>query len=211
MTYDKIVLGIDPGTLVMGYGVVGKKGASLQVLDLGVLRISSKHDHTLRLKMIFERVLSLIEEHHPDELAIESPFFGKNVQSMLKLGRAQGVSMAAGLVREVPIFEYSPKRIKQSVTGNGNATKQQVAAMLHKLFPGKASSDYLDATDALAAAVCHHIETKSAQLLNKAIAGIQQPKKAGRKKTTASGGKRKAEKEGWAGFIQSHPDRLHTK
>lgn len=207
-TYDKVIFGIDPGTLVMGYGIIGVNGGTMSVIDLGVLRLSSKDDHTLRLKKIFERVLSLIELHHPDELAIEAPFFGKNVQSMLKLGRAQGVSMAAGLVREVPIFEYSPKRIKQSVTGNGNATKQQVASMLQRFFSGKAASDYFDATDALAVAVCHQIETRSHRLYKVAVKASKKTvkKNGGRKKSTAG----KNKKTDWAGFLDQYPDRVHT-
>ena len=166
MTSDKIILGIDPGTTIMGYGLISfkknagvKKGQSgLELITLGVLHLSKLDDHALKLKKIFERTLALIDEYKPDELAIEAPFFGKNIQSMLKLGRAQGVAMAAALHRTIPIFEYSPKRIKQSITGNGNASKEQVAAMLQALLNFNELPKHLDATDGLAAAVCHSFQ-----------------------------------------------------
>ena len=152
---DKIILGIDPGTTIMGYGLVHSTGSKITLIALGVLNLNKYDDHPLRLKKIFERTLSLIEEYKPDEMAVEAPFFGKNVQSMLKLGRAQGVAIAAAMYRDVPIFEYSPKKIKQSITGNGNAAKEQVAAMLKSQFKIEILPKDLDATDGLAAAVCH--------------------------------------------------------
>ena len=152
---DKIILGIDPGTTIMGYGLIHSDGSKIKLIALGVLQLNKYDDHPLRLKKIFERTLGLIEEYKPDELAIEAPFFGKNVQSMLKLGRAQGVAIAAAVYRNVPIFEYSPKKIKQSITGNGNAAKEQVAAMLQKMLKIEEMPNDLDATDGLAAAVCH--------------------------------------------------------
>lgn len=155
---EKIILGIDPGTSVMGYGVILIEGSKLSMLQFGVIHLSKYAGHELKLKKIFERVTSLLEEFHPDEVALEAPFFGKNVQSMLKLGRAQGVAMAAALAREVPIHEYAPKKVKQSVTGNGNASKEQVAKMLQTLLHFKESPKLLDATDALAVAVCHHFQ-----------------------------------------------------
>jgi len=157
---DKIILGIDPGTVIMGYGLLHLSGREMKLIKLDVVKLQSLGDHTMRLQKIFETVTALVKEHRPDELAIEAPFFGKNVQSMLKLGRAQGVAMAAGLNFNIPIFEYSPKKIKQSITGNGNASKEQVAAMLEQLLKvGK--PDYFDATDALAVAVCHHFQSNN--------------------------------------------------
>ena len=158
MNQDKIIIGIDPGTTIMGYGLIAVKNSKLNLITLGVLQLHKLDDYALKLKKIFERTLSLIDEYKPDELSIEAPFFGKNVQSMLKLGRAQGVAMAAGLYRTIPIFEYSPKKIKQSITGNGNASKEQVAAMLQTLLSFKELPKYLDATDGLAAAVCHSFQ-----------------------------------------------------
>lgn len=157
---DRIILGIDPGTLVMGYGLVHIQNNKLSLISLGVIQLSKYDEHADRLKKIFERVVGLIDEYKPDELAIEAPFFGKNVQSMLKLGRAQGVAIAAALSKNIPMTEYSPKKIKMSVTGNGNASKEQVAAMLESLLNFKYESKFLDATDALAAAVCHHFQNK---------------------------------------------------
>jgi crossover junction endodeoxyribonuclease RuvC len=157
---DKIVLGIDPGTNIMGYGLIHIKGTKMQLIVMGVLRLEKIDDHALKLQRIFDRVVSLIDEYKPDEMSIEAPFFGKNVQSMLKLGRAQGVAIAGALSRNLPICEYSPKKIKMSITGNGNASKEQVAAMLKTLLNFKESPEFLDATDGLAAAVCHHFQRK---------------------------------------------------
>jgi crossover junction endodeoxyribonuclease RuvC len=157
-TKEKIILGLDPGTTVMGYGVILVKKPKLELLQFGVIHLSKYENHELKLKKIFERVLNLVDEYHPDEVALEAPFYGKNVQSMLKLGRAQGVAMAAALYREVPITEYAPKKVKQSVTGNGNASKEQVAKMLMTFFNLKELPKFLDATDALAVAVCHHFQ-----------------------------------------------------
>lgn len=161
MIKDRIILGIDPGTIVMGYGLLRVENNKPALDTMGVLQLNKYEDHYLRLRKIFERVLSLIDQYHPDELAIEAPFFGKNVQSMLKLGRAQGVAMAAALERDIPIFEYAPLKIKMAITGNGNASKEQVAGMLQRLFhiPQEAMLPQLDATDGLAAAVCHFFQT----------------------------------------------------
>jgi crossover junction endodeoxyribonuclease RuvC len=158
MAQERIILGIDPGTTIMGYGVVIIRDKKIGLMTMGVLKLHQYANHEDKLKKIFDRTLSLIEEYHPDELAIEAPFFGKNVQSMLKLGRAQGVAMAAALSRTVPIFEYSPRKIKQSITGRGSATKEQVALMLQTLVGFDQSPEYLDATDGLAAAVCHYFQ-----------------------------------------------------
>jgi crossover junction endodeoxyribonuclease RuvC len=155
MAKEKIILGIDPGTTIMGFGLIKVEGKSMSFIQLNELDLKKYSDHYLKLKLIFERTIELIDTHHPDEIAIEAPFFGKNVQSMLKLGRAQGVAMAAGLSREIPITEYSPKKIKMAITGNGNASKEQVAKMLQSLLNLKTLPKNLDATDGLAAAVCH--------------------------------------------------------
>lgn len=155
---DKIILGIDPGTSIMGYGLIHVKRDKLSLITFGVIHLSKLETHPDKLKRIFTRVDQLISEYKPDEMAIEAPFFGKNVQSMLKLGRAQGVSIAAALSRNVPFEEYTPKKIKQSITGSGNASKEQVAAMLMRMFNVKEMPKHLDATDGLAAAVCHHFQ-----------------------------------------------------
>ena len=151
---EKIILGIDPGTTIMGFGLIKVVDNKMSFLLLNELVLNKFDDHYLRLKHIFERTLDLIDKYHPDEIAIEAPFFGKNVQSMLKLGRAQGVAMAAGLSKEIPITEYSPKKIKMSITGSGNASKEQVAKMLQSLLGIKKLPKNLDSTDGLAAAVC---------------------------------------------------------
>lgn len=153
---EKIILGMDPGTSVMGYGIILITGKTPKLLQYGVIHLSKYANHELKLKKIFERVISIIEEFEPDEVALEAPFYGKNVQSMLKLGRAQGVAMAAALSKEIPITEYAPKKVKQSVTGNGNASKEQVANMLKTILKFDSAPKLFDATDALAVALCHH-------------------------------------------------------
>ncbi len=168
---ERIILGIDPGTVIMGYGVIVQKGSTMKLITLGVLKLDKFADHAVRLKKILERTLSLIDEYNPDELAIEAPFFGKNVQSMLKLGRAQGVAIAAALLRDMPITEYSPKKIKMSITGSGNASKEQVAAMLQNLLAFTEKPQYLDATDGLAAAVCHALQGKVSTIEGKSVSG----------------------------------------
>jgi len=144
----------------MGYGLIKIDGKDAQVMTLGVLELKKYTDHYKKLQKIFERVIQLIDTYHPDELAIEAPFFGKNVQSMLKLGRAQGVAMAAALSRNIPVFEYAPLRIKQAITGQGNASKEQVAAMLQNILKFNDIPRYLDATDGLAAAYCHFLQNQ---------------------------------------------------
>ena len=160
MTKDRVILGIDPGTIVMGYGVLTIEGNKPKLEAMGILQLNKYEDHYLRLRKIFERVLGLIDQYHPDELAIEAPFFGKNVQSMLKLGRAQGVAMAAALSRDIPITEYAPLKIKMAITGNGQASKEQVADMLQRMlhFPKEDMPTFMDATDGLAAAYCHFLQ-----------------------------------------------------
>lgn len=161
MNYDRIIMGIDPGTNVMGYGLLGVRGKTPELIVMGVIKLNSFESHYKRLARIYERVLGLVEQYLPDELAIEAPFFGKNVQSMLKLGRAQGVAMAAALSRDVPIAEYPPMSIKQAVTGQGSASKEQVANMLRHILhiEEEKMPHLLDATDALAAALTHFYET----------------------------------------------------
>jgi len=152
---EKIILGIDHGTTIMGFGLIKVVSKQMKFIQLNELNLRKYDDHYLKLKHIFERTVELIDSHKPDEIAIEAPFFGKNVQSMLKLGRAQGVAMAAGLSRQIPITEYSPKKIKMAITGNGNASKEQVAKMLQSVLDLKELPKNLDSTDGLAAAVCH--------------------------------------------------------
>ncbi len=157
---EKVIMGIDPGTNLMGYGVLRVSGRQAEMIALGIIDLRRYADHYLKLGHIFERVSGIIQAYLPDELAIEAPFFGKNVQSMLKLGRAQGVAMAAAINRQVPITEYAPTKIKMAITGNGNASKEQVADMLRRML--KLDADemgrYLDATDALGAAYCHFLQ-----------------------------------------------------
>ena len=181
MKTDKIILGIDPGTTIMGYGLIHIKGNNMELIQMGVLHLSKLASHELKLKRIFERTLQLVDEYKPDEFAVEAPFFGKNVQSMLKLGRAQGVAMSAALYRDVPIFEYAPKKIKMAITGRGTASKEQVAAMLQSLLGIKEMPKHLDATDGLAAAVCHYFQ--------------RNPTNGGKSYT------------GWGAFLKDNPDK----
>lgn len=159
--FDRIIMGIDPGTNVMGYSLLGVADKKPVMIAMGVIELSRFESHYLRLRRIYDRVVSLVENFLPDELAIEAPFFGKNVQSMLKLGRAQGVAMAAALSRDVPITEYEPRKIKMAITGNGAASKEQVSVMLQRILkiPDSQMGGKLDATDALAAALCHYYES----------------------------------------------------
>jgi crossover junction endodeoxyribonuclease RuvC len=177
---EKIILGMDPGTSVMGYGVILVKGNVTSLIQYGVIHLSKYSTHELKLKKIFDRVIGIIEDFEPDEVALEAPFYGKNVQSMLKLGRAQGVAMAAALSKEIPITEYAPKKVKQSVTGNGNASKEQVANMLKTILKFDLAPKLFDATDALAVALCHHY----------------------------NGGSSISKSKSWKSFISDNPDRL---
>lgn len=154
------ILGIDPGTLIMGYSVIEVSGASITIKEMDVLKLASTKDNYYRLQKIHQRVTQLVQSFQPDEFAIEAPFFGKNVQSMLKLGRAQGVAIAAAMEKNIPVTEYSPKKVKQSITGNGNADKEQVWKMLQRITGLPEKPEYFDATDALAVAVCHHFGSK---------------------------------------------------
>jgi crossover junction endodeoxyribonuclease RuvC len=158
MNQEHIILGIDPGTNVLGYGLIKISGKQLSLIEMGVLKLQKIPDPFARLGKIFERINALIIEFTPDEVAIEAPFFGKNVQSMLKLGRAQGVALAPAFNRGIPVFEYSPRKIKQSITGNGNASKEQVAMMVGNILKFVEVPEYLDSTDAIAAALCHYFQ-----------------------------------------------------
>jgi crossover junction endodeoxyribonuclease RuvC len=182
---ERIILGIDPGTAVMGYGLLKETGSKIELISMGVVKMDNLNDHMLKLQRIFEKTVALIDSYHPDCLAIEAPFYGKNIQVMLKLGRAQGVAMAAALSRNVEITEYAPRKIKQSITGNGNATKEQVAAMVQRLLNFKETPDFLDATDGLAVAICHSFQ----------------------KITTSKGGNKKSY-SGWETFVQDNKARV---
>ncbi|WP_245645680.1 crossover junction endodeoxyribonuclease RuvC [Niabella ginsenosidivorans] len=157
-TTAKIILGIDPGTLIMGYSIIECNRNKVHLHEMHAIKFSTRLDHYERLSQIHEKVMMLIHQYRPHEFAIEAPFFGKNVQSMLKLGRAQGVAIAAAIQSGIPVTEYSPRKVKQSVTGNGNAAKQQVWKMLQQILSLKEEPQYFDATDALAVALCHHYQ-----------------------------------------------------
>jgi crossover junction endodeoxyribonuclease RuvC len=186
---EKVIIGVDPGTQVMGYGVISVRGQNITLVQYGVIHLSKYTTHELKLKKIFERITQLITEYLPDEMAIEDPFYGKNPQSMLKLGRAQGVAMAAALARDIPIVEYSPKKVKQSVTGSGGASKEQVAYMLEKILKMDLSKEFMDATDGIAIAICHHYHANS-------------PASVGTKGGT------KSKKGGWDAFVSENPNRV---
>ncbi len=156
---ERIILGIDPGTTTTGYGLIKVAGVNPVLITIGLIDLSKFGDHYLKLKHIFDRVSGIIDEYHPDEMAIEAPFYGKNVQSMLKLGRAQGAAIAAALNRSVPVSEYAPRKIKMSITGRGAASKEQVASMLMKILKFGETEMKLDATDGLAAALCHFYQS----------------------------------------------------
>jgi crossover junction endodeoxyribonuclease RuvC len=158
---ERIILGIDPGTNITGYGIIKTAGPDPELITIGSIDLSKFDNHYLKLKHIFERTVGIIEEYHPDELAIEAPFYGKNVQSMLKLGRAQGAAIAAALSHSIPIFEYAPRKIKMSITGRGAASKEQVASMLMQILKFSKIEIKLDATDGLAAALCHFYQTNT--------------------------------------------------
>jgi crossover junction endodeoxyribonuclease RuvC len=186
LEYDKIILGIDPGTNNMGVGVIGIKGKKPVVLAMDVLKMDNLANQPLKLKKIFETVLRNIDTFKPDELAVESPFFGKNVQSMLKLGRAQGVALAAALYRDIPVFEYSPRKIKQSITGKGSASKEQVSAMLQTILKIDVMPSGFDASDAVAVALCHYFQK-------------------------GNGGSEQKNYSGWKSFLANNPGRESKK
>jgi crossover junction endodeoxyribonuclease RuvC len=185
---SKVIIGIDPGTNVMGYGILRVDGKTPALEAMGVIKLSKFESHYMRLHRIYERVLALVEQYLPDEMAIEAPFFGKNVQSMLKLGRAQGVAMAAALARQVPITEYEPRKIKQAITGNGAASKEQVREMLRRILnisPEALNDIELDATDALGAALCHFYESSKPIKVSSA--------------------------KSWKDFVAANPDRIKSR
>ena len=189
---DKIILGIDPGTRILGFGVIHVFGKTVEYVDMGVINLKNVKDHFVTLKTILSEVTALIDKYHPDELAIEAPFYGKNPQVMLKLGRAQGAAIAAALGRDIPIFEYAPRSIKLAVTGKGAASKEQVAIMAQRLLSIDIAQEYLDATDALAISLCHHYHIQKP---------IFQAGAGGRK-----GGKKLS--GSWEQFVESHPGRV---
>jgi crossover junction endodeoxyribonuclease RuvC len=156
---ERIILGIDPGTTITGFGILMVTGNTPSVVALGIIDLRKQKDHYKKIRIIFEETLGLIDKYHPDELAIEAPFFGKNVQSMLKLGRAQGAAISAALYRDLPVCEYAPRKIKMSITGAGEASKEQVATMLMRILGFKDDNFVLDATDALGAALCHFYQS----------------------------------------------------
>lgn len=199
---DKIIMGIDPGTNYTGYGVLEVRGGKPRCVVLGYIELVKLGDPYSKLRHIFERVAALIKEYRPDEVALESPFFGENVQSMLKLGRAQGVAMAAALTQGLSVFEYAPRRIKQSITGNGGASKEQVAAMLKTILKVEYTLNNLDATDGLAVALCHHYESSSVLAQAGASGPADRLKKAA---ATRKGGSRT-----WEQFLSHNPDRNLT-
>lgn len=181
---EKIILGIDPGTRIMGYAVIKVLGKNIEVLQYGVINLEKYTNQEIKLKKIFERVTQIVDEFLPDEVALEAPFYGKNVQSMLKLGRAQGVAMTAALMREIPITEYAPRKVKQAVTGTGTASKEDLAAMLEKILKIKfADNTLLDASDALGVALCHHYQ----------------------------GGVKTSKAKGWGDFLKENPNKIKKK
>lgn len=183
---EKIILGIDPGSVVMGYGIIGVQGQKIRIIEMGVLKLGKYPEAALRLSKIYTRVHELCTQYKPVSCALEAPFFGKNVQSMLKLGRAQGVAMAAIMQCKIPLEEYSPKKVKQSVTGSGNATKEQMWATVQKILKFEETPQYLDAADAVAVALCHHFQS-------------------GFPMANTKKGK------GWDKFLKENPDRIKTK
>jgi crossover junction endodeoxyribonuclease RuvC len=197
---SKIILGIDPGTVVMGFGLVQFTGNRLSLVEMGVLRLPTRQDSYERLKLIHQKVTDLIGRFQPHAFAIEAPFFGKNVQSMLKLGRAQGVAIATAMHAGIPVTEYSPKKVKQSITGNGNSEKEQVWRMLQRILEleGDPLPAY-DASDALAVAVCHHFQYQLAQKI---------PGKAHGKTGVKTSGKKMS---GWEDFILKNPGKVRAR
>ncbi len=167
----KIILGIDPGTLMMGYGLISVEQQQMQLVEMNTLHVPPKLDTYQRLELIYLTVRELIQTFRPNEFAIEAPFFGKNVQSMLKLGRAQGVAIAAAMQSGIPVTEYAPRKIKQSITGNGNAGKEQVWKMLQQILHIRQEIDHLDASDALAVAICHHFQARNLSSNEKKLNG----------------------------------------
>lgn len=187
MKSERIIIGIDPGTIVLGYGIISVKGQKAHMINMGIVSLNKYDNHYIKLKKIYNRITSIIDEYLPDEMAIEAPFYGANIQSMLKLGRAQGSAMIAALNRDIPITEYQPRRVKQAITGNGSASKEQVSGMLqyHLNISNDMLPKYLDATDALAVALCHHFLTSNN--IRSAVSGAS---------------------KNWADFIKNNPERV---
>lgn len=193
---EKVILGIDPGTNVMGYGLIKVEGKTLEVLEIGAIELQKISDPYAKLQKIYSILTAIVEKYAPDEMALEAPFFGKNVQSMLKLGRAQGVAMAVGVSHDIVIHEYAPRKIKLSITGNGAAAKEQVAAILSKMMRYENNQRYLDATDALAVAVCHYYELSKPKL--EEVSQSVKKRKATPRKSSQS----------WAQFVSQHSNRI---
>lgn len=187
---ERIILGIDPGTNLLGYSVIEQKGKGITLLEMDVLKLGKIKDMSSRMKVLFDSIITIIDKYHPDILSIEAPFFGKNVQSMLKLGRAQGLCIAAAFSRSIPFVEYSPRTIKQSITGNGASSKEQVAIMLQRIIKFETLPEYLDATDALAAAVCY------ANQRDIVFEESQSTKKKGKQASS------------WSTFLSNNPDKV---
>ena len=195
---SRIILGVDPGTILTGYGIIRVEGNRIEVLAFGSIQLGrQKTDNPAKLKIIFDRLSGLIREFEVQELSIEAPFFGKNIQSMLKLGRAQGVAMAAALSQDLEVHEYAPRKIKQAITGNGNAGKEQVLKMLETILNIRIEEKYLDASDGLAAAVCHHFQK------GKATTGS-----GGKKTTTTSKSGKSSKSSNWEQFLKENPSRI---
>lgn len=193
---EKIILGIDPGTRIMGYGLIRAKGQKFSYVEMGVLNLSKETDALVKLERVHEEVSRIIDQFNPDSVAIETPFYGKNVQSLIKLGRAQGVAIAASMAKGVQVYEYAPLKIKQSLTGNGNASKEQVCAMVFRLLGlTEEKPRFLDATDAMAAAICHGIHCKFNALADSASPKTAIPKS-------------RSKKGNWADFLNNHPERI---
>lgn len=182
--FDKIILGIDPGTNIMGYGLIGKKGNEIYYIASDVMDLRKLKTHGEKLAEILNSCQAIIRKFLPDEMALEAPFYGKNIQSMLKLGRAQGLAMAAAIQHQIPIFEYAPKKVKQSITGNGNASKEQLETMVMRLLKIKEKPEFLDSSDALGVAICHYFQSSS--ILDK------------------------TKTKNWSNFLKNNPDRLKT-
>jgi crossover junction endodeoxyribonuclease RuvC len=201
----KIILGIDPGTVIMGYGLLHCSGDRLALIEMGVLKLSARNDPYERLQLIHKKVLELVTRFRPHDLAIEAPFFGKNVQSMLKLGRAQGVAIATAMSAGIPVTEYSPKKVKQSVTGNGNAGKEQVWKMLQRILQLPEEIEEYDASDALAVAICHHFQEGFSARTSLPGGG------AGDGSAVPKGKTARKKSPGWEHFIRQNPEKLRAR
>lgn len=194
----KIILGIDPGTLVMGYGLIAVRKNSISLVEMGVLQLSKHDDHSERLRLIYKKIETLIKTHQPHSVAIEAPFYGKNVQSMLKLGRAQGVAIASAMMHGLQTTEYAPRKIKQAITGRGSATKEQVWQMLQHTLKFEEDVRFMDATDAVAVALTHHYQENV-------------PKGTGEVDEKIKKAMSSKKKESWESFLATNPQRVKKK